>query len=297
MIDPFAPYGLLNYWKGLHLKGLPDEAIDAYIANARRASRRPRRRSSSATAARWPGSTTARAPSAIATRPTCTTRSGRGPSTAQTDAHLEWVFSASEAMEPFTTGGVYLNFTAEREDEAVRAGYGDDAGWAKLVAVKDECGPGRRVPVQPQHQAELRLGRPAGGAAGPRATSRPRFVASRRSGYTAPLQGRLAELGEHQLDKLGVTGSSPGTAQAREPGGSGAFASPDAQHMMLMSEPGPRDRPKQHCSDRGQDPPSRAKRVEVVGSSPRPRRRSRSRGCRSGTDAGTCRLVYPAGRM
>jgi hypothetical protein len=29
------------------------------------------------------------------------------------------------------------------------------------------------------------------------------------SGYHAPKPGRLAQLGEHQLDKLGVTGSSP----------------------------------------------------------------------------------------
>ena len=29
--------------------------------------------------------------------------------------------------------------------------------------------------------------------------------------YPAPQQGRLAQLGEHQLDKLGVTGSSPVT--------------------------------------------------------------------------------------
>ncbi len=27
--------------------------------------------------------------------------------------------------------------------------------------------------------------------------------------YNRPPQGRLAQLGEHQLDKLGVTGSSP----------------------------------------------------------------------------------------
>jgi hypothetical protein len=31
----------------------------------------------------------------------------------------------------------------------------------------------------------------------------------RRGGYNRPNPGRLAQLGEHQLDKLGVTGSSP----------------------------------------------------------------------------------------
>ena len=31
MIDPFTPRGLLNYHRGIHLSGLPDEAIDAYV--------------------------------------------------------------------------------------------------------------------------------------------------------------------------------------------------------------------------------------------------------------------------
>ena len=31
MNDPFAPPGMLNYHRGIHLGGLPDEAIDAYV--------------------------------------------------------------------------------------------------------------------------------------------------------------------------------------------------------------------------------------------------------------------------
>src|SRR5207248_5723583 len=42
------------------------------------------------------------------------------------------------------------------------------------------------------------------------APSRPaRSGASARGSYNPPDPGRLAQLGEHQLDKLGVTGSSP----------------------------------------------------------------------------------------
>src|SRR5207244_2239110 len=42
-----------------------------------------------------------------------------------------------------------------------------------------------------------------------RAVNPRRFLGRERSGYTARRPGRLAQLGEHQLDKLGVTGSSP----------------------------------------------------------------------------------------
>src|SRR5215203_4975935 len=31
ILDPFAPKGWLNYHRGLHLAGLPDEAIDVYV--------------------------------------------------------------------------------------------------------------------------------------------------------------------------------------------------------------------------------------------------------------------------
>jgi hypothetical protein len=44
-----------------------------------------------------------------------------------------------------------------------------------------------------------------------------------RLGYTEPPQGRLAQLGEHQLDKLGVTGSSPVPPTYKSPALGGVF--------------------------------------------------------------------------
>ena len=41
--------------------------------------------------------------------------------------------------------------------------------------------------------------------------------------YDGALQGRLAQLGEHQLDKLGVTGSSPVPPTSESPAKRGAF--------------------------------------------------------------------------
>ena len=34
LLDPFAPQGWLNYTRGMHLSGLPDEAIDTYVEYA-----------------------------------------------------------------------------------------------------------------------------------------------------------------------------------------------------------------------------------------------------------------------
>jgi hypothetical protein len=42
-------------------------------------------------------------------------------------------------------------------------------------------------------------------------------------GYTVARPGRLAQLGEHQLDKLGVTGSSPVPPITEAPASPGVF--------------------------------------------------------------------------
>ncbi len=59
---------------------------------------------------------------------------------AQSERHIDWVGRFSEAMRPFTTGGVYLNFEPEEGEERVRAGYGAEK-YAKLVALKDKWDP------------------------------------------------------------------------------------------------------------------------------------------------------------
>jgi hypothetical protein len=52
-----------------------------------------------------------------------------------------------------------------------------------------------------------------------------RAVAETARRYTVPRPGRLAQLGEHQLDKLGVTGSSP-VAPTREAPETAPFSIP-----------------------------------------------------------------------
>ncbi len=140
MIDPFAPPGLRNYWRGLHLAGLPDEAIDAFVDNAPLGLDLP----TEAVLFRH-GGAVSRVPDHA------TAFSHRDavymfhpiaawPDPARDKAHLDWVRRASEAMAPFTTGGVYLNFTADEGERGVHAGYSREK-WERLVELKDRYDP------------------------------------------------------------------------------------------------------------------------------------------------------------
>jgi hypothetical protein len=55
------------------------------------------------------------------------------------ERHISWVRELVGAMEPFTTGGVYLNFTPD-EHERVLDGYGADK-YARLAALKERYDP------------------------------------------------------------------------------------------------------------------------------------------------------------
>ena len=138
MIDPFAPRGMLNYYKGHHLKGLSDEAIETYIANAPQGFEP----STQAILFRHGGAVGRVAAEESAFRHRDAAYMYHpfviwgDPAT--TDAHLDWVFAAAEAMEPFATGGVYLNF--EAEGTGVPAGYYDEA-LRRLAEVKQACDP------------------------------------------------------------------------------------------------------------------------------------------------------------
>ena len=50
-------------------------------------------------------------------------------------------------------------------------------------------------------------------------------------GATIRAPGRLAQLGEHQLDKLGVTGSSPVPPTIRKPRSGGVFYAPSVSSV------------------------------------------------------------------
>ena len=140
IVDPFSPKGWLNYHRGEHLAGLPDEAIDSYIEHGARVTSPM----SQAIIFRHGG--------AIGRVPDDATAASHRDAPymwhpiacwsdpADTDSTIAWVRESSAAMQPFMTGGVYLNFEQDEGEEHVRAGYSPDK-YARLAALKDEYDP------------------------------------------------------------------------------------------------------------------------------------------------------------
>jgi FAD/FMN-containing dehydrogenase len=65
---------------------------------------------------------------------------GQWAAGASDDAHVSWVREAWKSVQPFSTGGNYLNFqTADEDEERVRATYG--ANFDRLVEIKGKYDP------------------------------------------------------------------------------------------------------------------------------------------------------------
>ena len=143
MIDPFSPRGMRYYTRGIHLRGLPDQAIDTYVDYGTEIAQASTPLTQSVmfrhggAVSRVPDEATAAGHrnAAYMAHPIA---AWQDP--AQTELHLDWVRRFSEAMARFSTGGVYLNFEPDEGEERVRAGYGADK-YARLVALKDKWDP------------------------------------------------------------------------------------------------------------------------------------------------------------
>jgi FAD/FMN-containing dehydrogenase len=140
MIDPMAPPGFRNYWRGLHLKGLDEDVIKTYL--------------------RFPteglhplsffilfqhGGAVSRVPddaTAFSHRDARFMAHPIGCWEAPDDdeRHIGWVREVTDAFEPFLTGGIYLNFMADVGEERVRAGYGTGK-YERLAAIKAKYDP------------------------------------------------------------------------------------------------------------------------------------------------------------
>ena len=143
LTDPFAPSGWQNYHRGLHLTGFPDAAVDTYVDYATEIAR-----------ASNPNTLVIvfRHGGAVSRVPDDAMAAGHRDAVymahpiacwqdpAQTNMHIDWVRRYSDAMSPYRTGGVYLNFETGGDEEKVRSGYG--AGkYDRLVALKDKWDP------------------------------------------------------------------------------------------------------------------------------------------------------------
>jgi FAD/FMN-containing dehydrogenase len=57
-----------------------------------------------------------------------------------TEAHIQWTRAFWEAMRPFSTGRVYVNFLGDEGADRVKAAYGAEK-YARLVALKNTYDP------------------------------------------------------------------------------------------------------------------------------------------------------------
>jgi hypothetical protein len=140
LFDPFFPKGLQWYWKGDFVKSLPDQAIDAHIAQAAAAPSAlslmhlypidgaVRRVPSSATA--W-GARDATFSMVIA---------GIDADPTKADALKAWGRAYWKTVHPFNLEGAYVNFMMDDEaSDRIQATYGEN--FARLTLVKARYDP------------------------------------------------------------------------------------------------------------------------------------------------------------
>jgi FAD/FMN-containing dehydrogenase len=158
MLDPGNQPGFRNYWRGEYLTELSDSAIDTYVDRARE----PLSPFNQIIVFRL-----GQAVKQVAEEDSAFSHRDADyifhPITmwedpADDDRMIGWAREFAEAMRPFETGGVYLNFTADRDK--VRDGFGEP-NYERLVALKDKYDPDNLF----QHNQNIKPSREAGAAA------------------------------------------------------------------------------------------------------------------------------------
>ncbi len=140
LLDPLWTEGAQNYFTAALLTQLSDEAIDTLLAQ-HAAGRAPvhelHLHHGGGAMARVPAGATAFAHRDAAYVLNVIARSTEPAGFAE---HADWARAAHRAMEPWSTGGAYVNFTSEPGQDKVQASY-PPGTYARLVAVKDRYDP------------------------------------------------------------------------------------------------------------------------------------------------------------
>jgi FAD/FMN-containing dehydrogenase len=143
MLDEGFPSGMQNYWKSNFLKGLDDTAIEMIVGHVRNAPS-----PNSAVAIEQLGGAVRQ----VGTNDTAFNHRnarynllivGIWPDPAAKDENVRWVRDFWDAMEPYSSGSVYVNYLgqeAEEGAERIKAAYGPEK-YKKLVALKNKYDP------------------------------------------------------------------------------------------------------------------------------------------------------------
>jgi FAD/FMN-containing dehydrogenase len=140
MLDADAPAGFQNYWKSTYLNEISDDAIDAVLSTV---SDIPSPRSMvhfqylSGAVSRVHEDATA---FAHRSSPLVLNIISLWDDVTKNEKNIEWTRKLYSAMEPFSTGGVYVNFLGEEGEDRVRAAYGPKH-YQRLAALKKKYDP------------------------------------------------------------------------------------------------------------------------------------------------------------
>jgi len=144
LLEAGFPPGLHNYWKSNFLRGLSDDAIAVAVSAFRDVPSR-----TSAIAFEQLGgavSHTDEADTAFGHRsaPFNFLVVSSWPCTADTSKNVEWTRSVWQALQPYSAGGVYVNYLGNESEEGLdrtKAAY-SSAKYERLVAIKKKYDPG-----------------------------------------------------------------------------------------------------------------------------------------------------------
>jgi len=139
LFDEDFKAGARNYWKSQLVEPLPDEAIDIVVDRAK-----TQPTPSSDIVLEHLGGAIARiAPDATAFRHRDAAFSlnvfPRWTDPEKDEAHISWAQEFMDAIAPFASDGVAVNFLSQEGDERVKAAYG--ANYERLVTLKNKYDP------------------------------------------------------------------------------------------------------------------------------------------------------------
>jgi hypothetical protein len=141
MFDAAVGPGARNYWKSHYLAELTGDGIDVLCDYASRMTS-----PESSIGMLSLGGAVARTPVDATAYPHRDATwvlniQSRWRETENEDRHIEWTWELFDAMVPFSTGGVYVNFISGDEGaDRVRAAYGDEI-YDRLTEIKTEWDP------------------------------------------------------------------------------------------------------------------------------------------------------------
>jgi FAD/FMN-containing dehydrogenase len=132
--------GFQNYWKAEYLAGLPDPAVEVLV-DALGKITSPlsdiKLTAFGGVSARVPTEATAFSFRAV---PLVLNINSRWPAPVDSDLHVGWTRDLWKAMQPFSAGGVYVNFLGDEGQDRVRAAY-HPATYNRLARLKARFDP------------------------------------------------------------------------------------------------------------------------------------------------------------